>query len=325
MIATLKSIRLRHRALAAIKAAGGKYYFRDDGREDLISCVWSLPRSLLDRTFANVNCFLFTQFGATDEALAQVARFPQLEFLSISNSPVTDQGLLFLKDLRRIKVLFADGTWISAEGLGNSAWLHSLALLGVNRTVIDDRIWTCLQQASHITELSIGETEVRSLAGLASHSILTSLCLHGLVLPKDELHHLHSVPNIRELYLNYTSFLDEDTAHLSELSQLRRLALEGTKITDHGLARLSKLTNLEELIVNETIITENGVKAIAHLPNLKFMCLTATKVTESLFAVLRIMPQLENVFLDKALCDSLTNEERSCIPCKIISIPEDQI
>ncbi len=323
MIATWIRVRFRHRALAAVKAAGGSYGFRGDWRECLVSRAIGLPRLFVDRALANVTFLRFTRSVATDATLAQVARFPLLEFLCIFNSPVTDRGLLFLKDLRRLTVLYAIGARISAEGFRDAAWLPSLTELSVDDTDVDDRIWTCLHHTSQLAKLSVGKTGVRSLAGLASHATMTSLCLNELPLPKDELHHLHSVPHIRELYLNYTPFIDEDATHLSGLSQLRCLALGGTKITDDGLARLSNLTALEELIVNDTVITEGGVKSIAHLPNLRFMCLTATKVTESLFGVLERMPKLETLFLDKALCDTVTNEERSRIPCKIVSISED--
>ena len=324
MITSFKRIRFRYRALAAVKAAGGKIGFRDDWRDGLVSRARGLPRSFVDRALANANSFIFAPSKATDDLLSQVAKFPLLEFLSISNSPVTDQGLLFLKDLRRLRMLDANDTCISVEGFRNAAWLPSLTSLSVGGTDVDDGIWTFLQNSSQIADLHIGETRVRSLTGLASHGTLTSLCLNGLPLPRDELHHLHSVPGIRELYLNNASFIDDDTTHLSELSKLRCLALAGTKITDNGLTRLSNLTALEELIIYDTVITEDGVKAIAHLPNLRFMCLTGTNVTDALFGVLKNMPQLKDLFLDEALCNSLTNEQRTCIPCIIHSIPEDQ-
>ena len=324
MITSLKTVRFRYRALAAVKAAGGKFGFRDDWREGLVSRARGFPRSFVDRALVNANWFIFAQSKATDDLLSQVAKFPLLEFLSISDSPVTDQGLLFLKDLRHLRMLDANDTCISAEGFRNAAWLPSLTSLMVNDTDVDDRIWKCLQQASQVTYLSIGKTGVRSLAGLARHATLTVLCLNGLQLPKDELHHLPSVPNIRDLNLNYTSFIDEDATHLSGHSKLSSLALAGTKITDNGLAQFSNLTALEELIIYDTVITEDGVKAIAHLPNLRFMCLTATNVTDSLFGVLKNMPQLETLFLDETLCESLTNEERSQIPCTIHCFPEDQ-
>ena len=188
MITSFKRVYFRHRALAAVKAAGGKFGFREYWREGLVSRARGLPRSFVDRALANANLFIFPKSGATDDALAQVAKFPLLEFLSISNSPVTDQGLLFLKDLRRLRMLDA----------------------------------------------------------------------------------------------------------------------------------------IEELIIYDTVITEDGVKAIAHLPNLRFMCLTTTNVTDALFGVLKNMPQLETLFLDETLCESLTNEERSQIPCTIHCFPEDQ-
>ena len=188
MITSFKRVYFRHRALAAVKAAGGKFGFREYWREGLVSRARGLPRSFVDRALANANLFIFPKSGATDDALAQVAKFPLLEFLSISNSPVTDQGLLFLKDLRRLRMLDA----------------------------------------------------------------------------------------------------------------------------------------IEELIIYDTVITEDGVKAIGHLPNLRFMCLTATNVTDSLFEVLKNMPQLKDLFFDEALCNSLTNDERTSIPCIIHSIPEDQ-
>ena len=92
MITSFKRIRFRYRALAAVKAAGGKFGFRDDWREGLVSRARGLPRSFVARALANANLFIFPKSGATDDALAQVAKFPLLEFLSISNSPVTDQA-----------------------------------------------------------------------------------------------------------------------------------------------------------------------------------------------------------------------------------------
>jgi len=66
------------------QSGGRSYGFRDDWREGVVSRAIGLPRLFVDRALANVTSLHFTRSVATDATLAQVARFPRLDFFASS-------------------------------------------------------------------------------------------------------------------------------------------------------------------------------------------------------------------------------------------------
>src|SRR5687767_3719773 len=62
----------------------------------------------------------------TDEALKHVAKFRELEYLSLVESSVTDAGLPHLKDLKKLEDLFLRKTKIAGSGLKVLTTLPSL-------------------------------------------------------------------------------------------------------------------------------------------------------------------------------------------------------
>ncbi len=342
----IRNARLRHRALAQIRAAGGRYSCRDQWDEGFLCRCVRFPRLMRDRVLARATEIILHYTSADDEVLRNIARFPEvqslllsktritdaamelvaglrnLQFLIIDNTEITDGGLACLQRLEDLQCLYADHTKLTSNGFRNASWLPAVTVLSIDGTGVDDSIWDYLQHADRLAELSIGDTLVRSLESLRTVRNLTDLCVNGLQLPSDSYTHLAQLSGLRELYLNHTSIADADLPNLQELQQLRSVAIGGTNITDRGLTCFSRLPRLEELVLFDLPITERGIETLRNAPKLKFLCITETAVSMRVFDVLRAMPHLETVFLDQELYDAASDADRTELPCELVPITQ---
>ena len=165
-------------------------------------------------------------------------------------------------------------------------------------------------QMLYLQDTQMGEEEVTALA----HSLKNVTQLRVLDLSNNPLgqgiselaKHLHSVPHLKELHLNYTQMGEEEVtalAHsLKNLTQMSALDLSNNPL-GQGISELAKhlhsVPHLKELHLNYTQMGEEEVTALAlvlvYVPELQFLALDRNPlgrgVTE-LIKCLRSSPQL---------------------------------
>ena len=165
-------------------------------------------------------------------------------------------------------------------------------------------------QMLYLQDTQMGEEEVTALA----HSLKNVTQLRVLDLSNNPLghgiselaKHLHSVPHLKELHLNYTQMGEEEVtalAHsLKNLTQMSALDLSNNPL-GQGISELAKhlhsVPHLKELHLNYTQMGEEEVTALAlvlvYVPELEFLALDRNPlgrgVTE-LIKCLRSSPQL---------------------------------
>lgn len=146
--------------IAIVESHGGRLNVRNDvnangqHREpdeiDFSNChgVTSATIALLPRT-SSVRSLDLSDTPITGESLADIPlRFPNLEILGLKDTAVSDEHLMALRDLPRLRTLCVSGTEVTDEGLAvlleHPRRLH---VLRVNGTRITDAMLVRLRQA----------------------------------------------------------------------------------------------------------------------------------------------------------------------------------
>lgn len=112
-----------------------------------------------------------------DKAAAYCAKHPKLRSLDLSNTKLTNNGLMdVVKNCQELESLRINNTRIDNEGLAKIATLSELTNLELGQLAIDDTGIECLAVMANLTHLSISRTNVTDdgfakLAGLGLYTI----------------------------------------------------------------------------------------------------------------------------------------------------------
>jgi len=220
--------------------------------------------------------------------LQRVARLSRLEFLSLANTGVTDEGLASLRDLTGLKALRLQGTKVRGSGLAHLEHMVELEELMLPNAPISD-------------------AEIAHLAGLTK---LKRLRFSGRGLTNAGLVHLAAMRQMEDLRLRQTAITTLEP--IRAMTQLKFLDLNGSTIDDGGLKPVAGFTNLEQLWLCDTAVSDAGIAHLVGLPNLKRLELVGTDVTDIGLSLLCNLPQLSYLNLhdtkvtDAGLADKLS-------------------
>jgi len=218
----------------------------------------------------------------TDADLAAIADRSNcsVEYLVLSNNPISNAGLLGLKgsnlasalsslDLTDCKVdenglflsqfddLILDGTQVTEAGL--AAKLPSMTIsqnLSFDRTALTDNILPSIA-ASRIWKLRLGETQIteQGLSAMGSsqlqHLSLNSRKFTGGCFETWK-------PNLNSLDMSHSGVTDEAIARIVQLQGLSSLELSDTVVTDACLMLLAR-SNLHFISISDTRVTAAGL------------------------------------------------------------------
>jgi len=175
-------------------------------------------------------------------------------------SPITDEGLVFLKNLDSLKELWLVKTQITDAGLAHLSNLRMLEILFLSRTKLKGEGLAFLKEVPALKHLSLEQTNFDHI-GLANCRKWSD--------------------TLEGLWLEDTNISDADLAHLTDFKALKTLKLSNTSITDAGLVHIKKLNSLENLSLDSTFITDDGLMSLKDLPNLRKIRVKRTRVTNA--------------------------------------------
>jgi hypothetical protein len=172
-----------------------------------------------------------------DAGLAAVGGLPATRSLFLTDTSVTDAGLVALRPLTRLELLDLDGTRIAGPGLAHLAGMR-LARLALAHTPVDDEGLRHLPALAALEWIDLGETLVAGpgLAHLARLPALRTLFLSGPRLRAEGLRHLAGLP-LTFVSLSGSAMTDEIVEHLDRLPDLERVHLCGAPVSDGALSR----------------------------------------------------------------------------------------
>ena len=100
----------------------------------------------------------------TDNGLAKLIGLNRLATLILSNTPVTDAGMVYIKRMRKLSALELAGDNITDDGLSTLAGMSTLTKLDLRETKITDRSVDVLSGMHALEHLNIGGTSISAVA-----------------------------------------------------------------------------------------------------------------------------------------------------------------
>ncbi|MGQ9771735.1 MAG: leucine-rich repeat domain-containing protein [Thermogutta sp.] len=249
----------------------------------------------------------------TDDVLGAVGKLPELHWLVLCNTKITDRGLENLEGLKHLRWLWLNDTAITDQGLFSLARLVALEKIWLDNTCIRGPGLKAFQGLPRLRWLSLRNTSVddsalellrplTQLEGLAPQGTRCSFAAVLKLLHDDQRRSFEEAlivgqyarsnadGQIVSLDLSRCRVRDDDLAELRHCPALEWLVLKGNPITDDGLSHLSGLTRLSLLDLSETKITDQGLHSLASLSRLTTLHLEGTNVTAE--GIARLQQQL---------------------------------
>lgn len=253
------------RALAKwVIEVGGSILVNARGRESRPKTADQLPVSF------NVVSVSLVGLPIKDDDLSWLRGFSGTT-LNLSNTAVTDQGLVHLKGLKELNGLNLSGTKVTGSGLQHLKTIPKLGTLILKETPVTDDDMEHLRglqlQGLHLANTKITPKGVQALSEMTS---LTSLGLSGSNITDEAVEPLKRLTNLKYLYITVAPVTDAGLEHLKDL-KLHELWLQNTRVTDAGMAHFAKIDSLDYLGLSQTRITDAGLvhlKGLRHLTRL---------------------------------------------------------
>lgn len=210
----------------------------------------------------------------TDDVVAVLSGLSELEWLLIDGESLTDESLVHLGRLPKLRHLGVIPAGFRGESGASSLLPVTLEVLYITtRRGLDDRFVTALPPLPNLRHLHLRETWITDAA-----------------LPK-----IGTFRALRELDLGNMELSDAGIAHLADLRRIEELDLDGSPITDIGFATLSKLASLEVLALVGTAV--EALPGVENLPRLRTLDLRSSAVTDVGLGRLMALPNLMDLYL----------------------------
>ena len=198
----------------------------------------------------------------TDGDLAQLAALPNLTYLDLSLTRITDRGMQLLKNapaIVELKLYYAEQ--VTDEGMSAvKGWKH-LKRVNLRGTKVTDTTLEHLSGIETLESIDIGFAQVTDVG----------------------LDHLTTLPNLKALTVGGNKLTDVGLQALRHLPTLTYLDISGAQRTDSGLWSVS--------------LTEFGVETIATLRELRELHMDGMPVSARSIEKLKVLTKLERIDL----------------------------
>jgi Leucine-rich repeat (LRR) protein len=238
-----------------------------------------------------------------DRHLTNIADLTEIEELYLGGPTMTDQALVHLTKMTKLKKLHLSQSNVTGSGLANLVGLTQIEELDMENTHICDAGLVHVGKMPNLRKLNISSnplTKKVTDAGLAHLKNLRSL--EELLLPwggltDAGLSHLAGLTLLKKLDIGGEGIADKGITVLANMTHIENLSIAGENITDAAMPALAKCTALKELSLNGCSITDKGFAQLAWLKSLEKLTITRTQITGDGLAVLKDLPKLSNLGL----------------------------
>jgi len=218
------------KAAEYVLSIGGRVKVND--QETAIRALNKLPTD----PFCLTAVELASNEQVTDEGLAVVEKC-KLTSLDLTDTRVTDAGLVFFKDCPNLMILRLSGTQVSDGGLATFKDCKKLEELGLLNTQIGDAGVAHFKDCKQLKKLMLDATRITDAALL----------------------NFQDCTELEFLALLYTAVGDAGLAHLRACKQLQFASLGATNITDATLDLLMECKGLKTVLIGETEVTKGKI------------------------------------------------------------------
>ncbi|MDX1946545.1 MAG: LamG-like jellyroll fold domain-containing protein, partial [Pirellulaceae bacterium] len=202
--------------------------------------------------------------------------------VTLNNPAVTDNDLarlLLFPEIDEVKLVNVP---LGKDGLAHVAKLPKLARLSVSGSKVTDPDLSALLASRSLTSLHVGGNPLTAecLKKLRQFTGLKSLALDGLPVTDASLAELKKLPNLTHLQLiSCEQLTDACGTTLAQLVKLESLRLDGTKLGDEGVQKLSELKSLSNLSLYGVQVTDATVPHLSRMKSLKNLGAQGTKLS----------------------------------------------
>jgi internalin A len=236
----------------------------------------------------------------TDSDIAELAKLPALTVLDLSETRITDRGLLDLKTashLTELNLYYAE--LVSDQGIAVVKSLPHLKRLNLRGTKITDSTLQLLNRLASLESLDIAFAQVTD-SGIGQLALpnLKELSIGGDKLTDAGLQALRQLPTLTNLDLSgaqrtdsglwSVSLTESGLDAISTLKDLRLLRLNGENISARGLEKLKGLSKLERLDLQSCVrVKDDAAAVLESFPALRMVDVTASGMTAKSLMELR--------------------------------------
>jgi serine/threonine protein kinase len=239
--------------------------------------VWSSLRVLECRgTFANMKSFGLL----ADLTPLKAMSLEGLTHLDLSNTKVTDAGMVYFKDCKDLRYLDLGGTRVGDAGIVHFQYCKLLTHLVLPLTKVTDAGMVYFKDCKDLRHLDLGVTGVGD-AGMVYFKDCKDLRHLDLDATKvtDGLAHFKDCKDLTLLRLDVTNVTDRDLVHFKDCKDLKYLGLSQTKVSDVGLAHFKDCKNLSKLHLSSTQVSDAGLAHFKGMP-LRLLWIHETGITD---------------------------------------------
>lgn len=240
-------------------------------QQEAIDALKGIVSNLQTNRDGTVRFVRFSKSVTTDQHVAQVAAFRQLDYLAVVIPTVGDEGLKSVEELTNLDTLFLSDSGVTNQTLHRLARLQKLERLYLDRTSITDD----------------------GLSQLSALRALTTLSVDGTKLSDDGVNQIAEISGLEVLHLGNTAVTDQCATALAKLTQLQSLSLDGTAITGETFSQLQSLSQLKSLSLRRTNLVRHLPQMLTQLTSLEHLDLRESNLNSTDLESLRIqLPKL---------------------------------
>ncbi len=201
---------------------------------------WETPRypGVFIDNFFHRQCEPGETFSNDD--LRNAASLTNVRHILLSDTPITDAGLVPLRRLTGLESLVLQNMRITDAGAANFRGLTNLEILWLANTEITDAGLVNLAGMKKLERLYLGRSTNPGLLPAALAKARRSNAVPAMDITDSGLVHLKGLGQLRWLSLASMPITDAGLPHLAGLTKLEILILTGTKVTPAGVAKLQR-------------------------------------------------------------------------------------
>jgi Leucine-rich repeat (LRR) protein len=190
---------------------------------------------------AEVDTLRISYTWGSDEDVRSLARFPQIEQLSVWSNGLTDAAHGRLHEFPRLRHFDLSHEWIGRAGIQEIARQTSLERLSLQDLPIIDADLAPLARLPQLRELRLSGTWLRGafLADL-ENSPLELLQMDCQNLDDRNLEHLAKMRALDSIYLSHCPLTDVGAKALGKLGPVRVLRIDGSRLSDPAREELRR-------------------------------------------------------------------------------------
>ncbi len=215
-----------------------------------------------------------------NELFALVEKLPDLEFVSLYETSVTDEGLRPLTSLSKLRYLsFAPICRYEKAGFGPPQWSYPFVPERSDRPRIIGRGLQQLASISTLEGLDLLDTRITAsdLTLLASWPKLSSLSL-PCEINAEAVRHLQSCRRLNQLTLGHREISAAELEQLGAWKSLRGLKVIHARLSDKALQAFVRLDSLESLTLEDCSLTDGSLAQLRTAPRTKTLSLERNEI-----------------------------------------------